>query len=112
MIFNATCSYRWFRFPCCGKVFPCDVCHDEAEDHEFEYAKRMICGLCSREQPFSSKSCVCGNEMVKRYGSGFWEGGTGVRDKFKMNKKDPRKRKGEFKTVSNKPGRVGAKAEK
>lgn len=21
-------SYRFFRFPCCGKAFPCDICHD------------------------------------------------------------------------------------
>ena len=38
------------RFPCCGKVFPCDVCHDSTEDHPMERANRMICGYCSKEQ--------------------------------------------------------------
>ena len=32
------------RFPCCGKAFPCDVCHDSTEDHPMERANRMICG--------------------------------------------------------------------
>jgi len=40
-----------FRFPCCGKAYPCDVCHDDAErDHEMKYANRMICGFCAKEQ--------------------------------------------------------------
>lgn len=53
---NGTCqhykkSFRWMRFPCCGKVYPCDKCHNEAEtEHEMEMATRMICGFCSKEQ--------------------------------------------------------------
>lgn len=35
-------SYRWFRFSCCNKVFPCDRCHGESEDHAIEMANRMI----------------------------------------------------------------------
>lgn len=39
------------RFPCCGKLYPCDKCHDEKEvDHEMELANRMLCGFCSKEQ--------------------------------------------------------------
>ena len=38
------------RFPCCGKAFPCDVCHDTKEDHPYELANRMICGHCAKEQ--------------------------------------------------------------
>lgn len=38
------------RFPCCGKSYPCDVCHDMSEDHPMERANRMICGYCSKEQ--------------------------------------------------------------
>ena len=39
------------RFPCCGKAYPCDVCHNDAEkDHEMKYANRMICGFCAKEQ--------------------------------------------------------------
>ena len=43
-------SYRWLRFPCCGKAYPCDVCHDKKEDHEMTFANRMICGYCCKEQ--------------------------------------------------------------
>jgi uncharacterized CHY-type Zn-finger protein len=45
-------SYRWLRFPCCGKVYPCDVCHDAKEDHEMKFANRMICGFCCKEQVY------------------------------------------------------------
>jgi hypothetical protein len=37
-------SMRWLRFPCCGRAFPCDQCHDEQTDHKCDWAKRMICG--------------------------------------------------------------------
>ena len=47
-----------YRFPCCGKVYPCDVCHDTAEDHPMERANRMICGYCSREQVSSCFVCL------------------------------------------------------
>lgn len=39
-----------FRFPCCGRTYPCDVCHDENQDHPMELATRMICGYCAKEQ--------------------------------------------------------------
>ncbi|GAM34414.1 hypothetical protein TCE0_015r01979 [Talaromyces pinophilus] len=69
-------SYRWFRFSCCAKVFPCDN------------------GFCSREQPYRPETCgICKNVLVGKASSGFWEGGKGTRDKVKMSKKDPRKYK-------------------
>ncbi|KAM9376581.1 uncharacterized protein KZ484_009134 isoform 2-T2 [Pholidichthys leucotaenia] len=43
-------SHRWLRFPCCGRAYPCDVCHDENQDHIMELATRMICGFCAKEQ--------------------------------------------------------------
>ncbi|RXM95076.1 hypothetical protein EOD39_17281 [Acipenser ruthenus] len=43
-------SYRWLRFPCCGRAYPCDACHDEDQNHEMELATRMICGYCAKEQ--------------------------------------------------------------
>lgn len=49
-------SYRWFRFSCCSRVHPCDRCHDAAEDHPNEWANRMICGWCSREQNYRVES--------------------------------------------------------
>jgi len=44
------------RFPCCGKAYPCDVCHEDdiKGDHEMKVANKMICGFCSKEQV-----CVC-----------------------------------------------------
>ncbi|KAL9097100.1 MAG: hypothetical protein Q9163_006368, partial [Psora crenata] len=88
-------SYRWFRFSCCSRVFPCDRCHDDASDHPNEHANRMICGFCSREQNYRPEDCgVCRMSVIKKSGKGgFWEGGKGVRDKTRMSRKDPRKYK-------------------
>ncbi|KAL2404413.1 hypothetical protein ABEF93_004377 [Exophiala dermatitidis] len=88
-------SYRWFRFGCCGRVYPCDRCHDAAEAHVNEHADRMICGWCSREQRFKPEDCaVCGRSVIRRRrAGGFWEGGKGTRDKKLMSRKDPRKYK-------------------
>jgi len=93
---NGTCihyklSYRWFRFPCCGKAFPCDECHDSASNHESVYAKNIICGFCSLEQPAANSSCKCGKSMNKKVNTVFWEGGSGCRDWSKMNNKDSHK---------------------
>ncbi|KAG0205348.1 hypothetical protein BGX33_007982 [Mortierella sp. NVP41] len=103
-------SLRWFRFPCCSKIYPCHLCHDEkeAESHEGEYAKRMICGHCSREQVVSDKPCLCGKSPVRTAGGSgaFWEGGEGMRDRSRMSNKDSRKHKGLHKTVAKK--QVGA----
>lgn len=85
-------SYRWFRFSCCNKVYACDRCHDEGEDHINEWANRMICGYCSREQNYAVANCgFCGRSVVGRKGRGFWEGGKGTRDRKLMSRKDPRK---------------------
>ena len=51
-------SYRWLRFPCCGKCFPCDICHDMKEDHEMKFASRMICGYCCKEQVRMQRTTV------------------------------------------------------
>lgn len=87
-------SYRWFRFSCCSKVFACDRCHDAESDHPNEHANRMICGYCSREQNYRPEDCgTCHSSLIKKAGSGFWEGGKGTRDKSRMSRKDPRKYK-------------------
>ncbi|KAI8388349.1 uncharacterized protein BYT42DRAFT_559797 [Radiomyces spectabilis] len=103
-------SKRWFRFPCCGKLYACGLCHDEQEDHPHELAKRHVCGLCSREQAITSQPavCACGHEFDKVKTSGmFWEGGQGTRNRVLMSRKDPHKRKGAHKTESKKHERVG-----
>ncbi|PWY91911.1 CHY zinc finger domain protein [Aspergillus sclerotioniger CBS 115572] len=87
-------SYRWFRFSCCAKVFPCDKCHDAATDHPNEHANRMICGYCSREQIYRPENCgICRAVLIGKAGSGFWEGGKGTRNRVLMSRKDPRKYK-------------------
>ncbi|KAI7285784.1 hypothetical protein KC345_g1535 [Hortaea werneckii] len=87
-------SFRWFRFSCCSKVFPCDRCHGQQSDHPLEHANRMICGYCSREQNYRPEDCgICHALMIGKKGSGFWEGGKGTRDPKRMSRKDPRKYK-------------------
>ncbi|KAM3559269.1 hypothetical protein ARSEF4850_004200 [Beauveria asiatica] len=94
-------SYRWFRFSCCNKVFSCDRCHEEAQDHPNEWANRMICGWCSREQNYAVDECkFCGRGVIGKKGRGFWEGGKGTRDQRMMSRKDPRK----FKRIGTQPG--------
>lgn len=97
-------SYRWFRFACCECVFPCDKCHDAAtvesagsgggagDGHVSEWAHRMICGWCSREQNYRPEDCAfCGRSVIGRRGTGFWEGGKGTRSKVLMRRGDKRK---------------------
>lgn len=96
-------SFRWLRFPCCGKAYPCDECHDEKEDHEMQFANRMICGFCAKEQTFAAnRDCImCGSNMTKKTGS-HWEGGKGCRDVVKMSRGDKKKYANSNKTVSKK----------
>lgn len=87
-------SLRWFRFPCCGKAYPCDTCHDEDPanaGHRAEWASRHICGMCSRELPISQKECACGAEPASTRRSTHWEGGKGMRDQTLMSRKDNKK---------------------
>ncbi|KAI8341370.1 hypothetical protein BC941DRAFT_391525 [Chlamydoabsidia padenii] len=115
---EGTCSHyskskRWFRFACCGKLYPCDICHDKEEDHPYEMANRHVCGLCSKEQSaVGNKPCMaCGHEFEKATGKGaFWEGGQGVRNRTLMNRNDSHKHKGASKTGSKKQERVGLAA--
>jgi len=95
-------SYRWLRFPCCGRAFPCDTCHDENTDHVHEWANRMLCGLCSFEQPFSKDQCSNCGAAQTRSRSAFWEGGDGCRNRATMSKSDPHKYKGLNKTATAK----------
>ncbi|KAK3384228.1 hypothetical protein B0T24DRAFT_646237 [Lasiosphaeria ovina] len=87
-------SFRWFRFSCCSKVYPCDKCHDDAQEasHVIEWANRMICGFCSREQNYRVDSCAfCGRSVIGKRGNGYWEGGKGTRDQVLMRRGDKRK---------------------
>lgn len=109
---NGTCkhfrkSYRWFRFPCCGKAYPCDHCHDEKEkDHEMLLANRMICGFCAREQSYSSdRPCIGCNANITNKATAHWEGGTGCRDKVKMSRGDSKKYCDSLKTTSRSQGK-------
>lgn len=94
-------SKRWFRFPCCGKAYPCDICHNDASDHESDRASRMICGICSKEQAFSDGCVHCRHEFGRATTS-HWEGGRGMRNKQKMSRNDRKKYTGKAKTTSKK----------
>ncbi|XP_075945193.1 uncharacterized protein LOC142947468 isoform X2 [Anarhichas minor] len=97
-------SHRWLRFPCCGRAYPCDVCHDQDQDHPMELANRMICGYCAKEQPYcNGKPCVtCGSMMTRGARTSHWEGGLGCRNKTKMSRNDRHKYANTNKTVSRK----------
>lgn len=102
----------------CQKLYPCDVCHDTQSDHDNEWANRMVCGYCSREQTFSTKPCnKCGHSLTATRTANwevrrvhvlvpsvfcdelllnspldvFWQGGKGCRDPLKMSNKDSHK---------------------
>lgn len=64
-------SYRWRRFPCCGKRFPCDLCHEElTEDgHPSKWATSMACGYCSLEQPVAPQCRECGKKLATTAGA-------------------------------------------
>ena len=100
-------SLRWFRFSCCNKVFPCDICHDETSDHNNEYAKTILCGFCASEQSASNKLCSkCGKMFTKSEGGKkFWEGGKGCRNPQFMGTIDSHKYTGLNKTISRKKRR-------
>lgn len=85
---------RWLRFPCCGERYPCDLCHEEgvADGHPVAWAKRMVCGYCSVEQPCAPR---CANCLRKLAATGhnpsgthsrFWEGGKGERDPRRLDR--------------------------
>lgn len=97
-------SHRWLRFPCCGRTYPCDVCHDEVQDHPMELATRMICGHCAKEQPYANgKACIsCGSMMTRGARTSHWEGGLGCRNKVKMSRNDRQKYANSNKTISRK----------
>lgn len=91
---NGTCkhykkSFRWYRFPCCNKLFPCDECHNQDSNHIIKQASKMVCGFCSEEQNVA-KECKCRKNMGSK---GHWNAGKGTRDKSRMSKKDRQKYK-------------------
>lgn len=102
-------SYRWLRFPCCGRAFPCPTCHDEQMDHPYEWANRMLCGLCSFEQPFTKDQCSNCGAAQTRSKSAYWEGGEGNRNHATMSRNDPHKYRGLGKTTSSKKAQAGSK---
>ncbi len=107
-------SNRWYRFPCCGVAYPCDVCHEiEATScSPGSWASKQICGFCAKEQLYSAENpCSnCGKLMGPSKSARHWEGGKGQRDKTKMSRKDAKKfSNSKMKTVSNKSHRVGPK---
>jgi len=68
---NGTCKHykhskRWLRFSCCGRAFPCDICHEEQTSDRSIFATRMLCGYCSREQPCGDTCKFCQKKLTKK----------------------------------------------
>lgn len=103
-------SCRWFRFPCCGRAYPCDECHAADpvnKNHVVEWASRQICGYCSREFSTAQKVCVCGEiPGATAKHTAHWEGGKGTRDQAAMSRKDRKKYRNQEKTVSARASRT------
>ncbi|KAI9275668.1 zinc-ribbon-domain-containing protein [Phascolomyces articulosus] len=54
---------------CCGKIFPCRICHDEACDHPIirQEIKNMLCMHCNTLQPASQTCNHCGIQASQYY---------------------------------------------
>jgi RING finger/CHY zinc finger protein 1 len=54
--------------PCCGKVYTCRHCHNDAETHEMNRheVKEVVCNMCDHRQPVSQTCCNddCGIEFA------------------------------------------------
>ncbi len=48
--------------PCCNKIFPCRLCHNDSEDHEVDRFKveTLKCRQCGTTQPVSTHCKNCG----------------------------------------------------
>jgi len=111
---NGTCrhykrSKRWLRFPCCGRAFPCDLCHEESNPngHSMKWATRQLCGSCSKEQSVNNLICSSCSMPFTLKSNAFWEGGKGCRDHVRLNRNDSHKFRNLSKTQSQKVKRVG-----
>ena len=49
-----------FVSPCCSKIYPCRVCHDENNDHTLDRHKveEIICSVCNTRQKVSKRYVV------------------------------------------------------
>ncbi|CDH48524.1 chy and ring finger domain [Lichtheimia corymbifera JMRC:FSU:9682] len=54
---------------CCGRLFTCRFCHDEASDHMIDRhtTKNMMCMLCKTLQPAAKVCRACGVEAARYY---------------------------------------------
>eukprot|EP00764_Aduncisulcus_paluster_P000183 gnl/Carplike_NY0171/10245_a14415_131.p1 GENE.gnl/Carplike_NY0171/10245_a14415_131~~gnl/Carplike_NY0171/10245_a14415_131.p1 ORF type:complete len:164 (-),score=34.45 gnl/Carplike_NY0171/10245_a14415_131:98-532(-) len=109
-------SHRYFRFPCCGLSFPCDLCHEAAitDGHAPLPATHTICGFCSHEWKINPNThadthCPRCGKSIRKVGMSergvvtkHWEGGAGCRDKTQLSRKDKRKHSGKGKIQSRK----------
>ena len=49
----------WMLPPCCYRHYCCVKCHNLKEDHVWQYANRMICVFCGREQEYRKLPNKC-----------------------------------------------------
>ena len=87
-------SFRWFKFPCCQRLFPCMTCHDDNTDHPSQRSELYVCGFCGHLEKISNRNVCkeCGGSVNGLDGDKkFWEGGKGCRNTEKMSKKDKKR---------------------
>lgn len=55
--------------PCCSKVYPCRICHDDNEKHKINRhaVSEIICLVCDTRQPVNRNCASCGVEFGKYY---------------------------------------------
>ncbi|XP_065899984.1 uncharacterized protein [Dysidea avara] len=55
--------------PCCGRVYPCRICHDEAEEHKMDHrlVETIQCRNCSKLQEVTNKCVECSTVFSEAY---------------------------------------------
>ena len=44
------------KFSCCGKFYACYMCHDENENHPYQFSNKVICLFC--KNVYAGKTCT------------------------------------------------------
>ena len=58
-----------FLSPCCGKIYPCRVCHDDDSSHTINRhsVNEIICALCETRQGISNRYYYTRKTIVYRF---------------------------------------------
>lgn len=55
--------------PCCNRVYPCRICHDDRENHKINRhaVNEIVCLLCNARQPVNRCCASCGVEFGRYF---------------------------------------------